>query len=164
MKTGCKGPTDCLYPYPKNDPTKYIECVPNPDGTGTPFVEYCTGGKLYNRRDKKCDTPYNCGCNYTVTTQPPPATTTTTTTTTTSDPDGPCQITPDEKKLDCKPYCNSKCPHLRYNRPYPLDSHKYVVCNGNKGHVECCSESTIFYYDKLTCGFPCCYAADKMPV
>ncbi len=51
----------------KSDPRKCIKCIPNSDGSGTPFVKYCPDGELWNDVDKICDSPYNCGCDFSVT-------------------------------------------------------------------------------------------------
>ncbi len=44
LKTGCKV-SMCLS-LSKSDPRKCIKCVPNSDGSGTPFVKYCPDGEL----------------------------------------------------------------------------------------------------------------------
>ncbi len=168
MKTGCKMATDCKYPYP-GDPSKYIECVPNPDGTGTPFVKCCTGGKLYNRRDKKCDTPYKCECNHTATTPPPSATTTTTcppmtTTTPTTTKTCPTTTTTTPTTTTTTPITTTTTPTTTTTTPTTTTTTTLTPCTGLSGYVTCqnlnnCSDPTQIFYtnSSIACfgGFIC---------
>jgi hypothetical protein len=59
--TGCMGPKDCLYPNP-GDCVSYIQCVPQPDGSGEPQVMPCPGELEWNDTEKICDWPENSTC------------------------------------------------------------------------------------------------------
>ncbi|CAK9254422.1 unnamed protein product [Sphagnum jensenii] len=59
--TGCKGPTDCLYPNPENC-NSFIQCVPQPDGSGEPVVMPCPAGLEWNDNKKQCDYPPDSTC------------------------------------------------------------------------------------------------------
>ncbi|CAG2166321.1 unnamed protein product [Oppiella nova] len=59
--TGCKGPTDCLYPNPENCQT-FIQCTVNPDNSGTPVVMPCPAGLEWNDNIKRCDYPESSTC------------------------------------------------------------------------------------------------------
>jgi hypothetical protein len=59
--TGCKGPKDCLYPNPENCVT-FIQCVPQPDGSGKPQVMPCPAGLEWNDIKKECDWPKDSTC------------------------------------------------------------------------------------------------------
>lgn len=62
--TGCKGPKDCLYPNPQNCNT-FIQCVPQPDGSGNPVVMPCAPSNPpleWNDNKKECDYPGQGTC------------------------------------------------------------------------------------------------------
>ncbi len=61
ISRGCKGSTECLYPNPSSCYT-FIQCVPKPDGSGTPVVKVCPPGLEWNDRKKECDWPQFSTC------------------------------------------------------------------------------------------------------
>jgi hypothetical protein len=78
--TGCMGPKDCLYPNPANC-NSFIQCVPQPDGSGKPVVMPCPAGLEWNDNKKECDYPQDSTCPKNSTQTPTTAATTQTPTT-----------------------------------------------------------------------------------
>ncbi|CAG2113601.1 unnamed protein product [Medioppia subpectinata] len=56
-RTGCRGPTDCLYPN-SNDCTRYIQC----NSGGVAYDMPCPEGLHYSTRSKACDFPHLAAC------------------------------------------------------------------------------------------------------
>jgi hypothetical protein len=61
VNTGCKGPKDCLYPNPNNC-NSFIQCVPQPDGSGKPQLMPCPADLKWNDNKKQCDWPQDSTC------------------------------------------------------------------------------------------------------
>lgn len=59
--TGCIGPKDCLHPDPANC-HGFIQCVPQPDGSGKPQPMPCPEDLQWNDKTKECDWPNGSTC------------------------------------------------------------------------------------------------------
>jgi hypothetical protein len=171
--TGCKGPKDCLYPNPANC-NSFIQCVPQPDGSGKPQVMPCPVGLEWNDNKKECDWSQDSTCPNKPTNAPTKAPT--------SPPNEPPTNLPTEPQTDkptttsapvetTTPVCgedpnqdnNLDLPSLcsgcwkKHLVANPNSQERYVECNGGPNNVENsvkkCSPGLLFDKDRLTCDY-----------
>ncbi len=175
--TGCMGPKDCLYPNPANC-NSFIQCVPQPDGSGKPQVMPCPAGLEWNDNKKECDWPSSSTCPKTPlppvdTTTSKAPTTAASTNLTTQPPTQPSTqpstqpptqppTTPacgddssEDNNLDLPSLC-SGCSQKRLVAN-PNSQQRYIECNGgengNQNSVQKCSPGLLFDSNKLTCNY-----------
>jgi hypothetical protein len=171
------GPKDCLYPNPANC-NSFIQCVPQPDGSGKPQVMPCPAGLEWNDNKKECDWPSSSTCPKTPlppvdTTTSKAPTTAASTNLTTQPPTQPSTqpstqpptqppTTPacgddssEDNNLDLPSLC-SGCSQKRLVAN-PNSQQRYIECNGgengNQNSVQKCSPGLLFDSNKLTCNY-----------
>ncbi len=154
--TRCLGPKDCLYPNPANCKS-FIQCVPQPDGSGNPVVMPCPAGLEWNDNKKECDWPSSSTCPKT-----PLPTVDTTTKTPTTEASTQSPTTPacgDDSSEDNNLNLPSLCSGCSQKRlvANPNSQQRYIECNGgqngNQNSVQKCSPGLLFDSNKLTCDY-----------